>query len=211
MGSADCDDAFEKLVRAEMLKNRVERETIRVIMECCGQEKSFNKYYAHLSARLCEFQPQCKFSFQLAFWDTFKVFEGMPARKAANLAKLLYHLVAVSFDLRLHVLKAIDVSTPEDLPEAGMIFLTVFFTSIFDNFDDPDEVTRLIDTGIKKPGKNASADPNIGAVDEGEALRANLTVFFVQVLKVSPKNQKGSRFRSNLKVAIKACDPDNFF
>ena len=72
MGSSDCDDAFEKLVRAEMLKNRAERDTVRVLMECCGNEKSYNKYYSHLAARICEFQPQAKFSFQLAFWDAFK-------------------------------------------------------------------------------------------------------------------------------------------
>ena len=214
MGSADCDDAFEKLVRAEMLKNRTEKETVRVLMECCGNEKSFNKYYAHLAARICEFQPQCKFSFQLAFWDAFKTFEQTKARKAANLAKLLFHLVAVNFALRLSVLKAIDMSSPDELSETSMIFLTVFLSSILEHFDDPTDVVRLIETGIKKrrsTDKLSNEGDELGHMDDGEALRANLTVFFVQVLKVSPKYKKGSQFRVNLKAAIKACDTDNFF
>jgi hypothetical protein len=48
-------------------------------------------------------------------------------------------------------------------------------------------------------------------MDEGEALHASLTVFFMQVLKASPKYKKGSKFKANLKAAVKACDTDNFF
>jgi len=238
MGSADCDDSFEKLARAGMLKNRTERETVRVLVECCSNEKSYNKYYSHLASRICEFQPQCKFTFQLSFWDAFKQFDEMKVRKAANLAKLLFHLVAVHQCLRLDVLKALDMSSPDDLPEPAMIFLTIFFSSVFDHYGDPVAVSNLFKHGItqrkrkrKKNSKSDGDDDVFGdgdasdsgddgdgdcddfnrVVDESEALRANLTVFFVQVLKSSPKYKKGSKFRSNLKAAIKACDTDNFF
>jgi nucleolar MIF4G domain-containing protein 1 len=77
MGSEDCDDAFEKLVRAGMLKNRTERDTVRVLTECCGNEKTFNPFYAHLASRICDYQQQCKFTFQLSFWDTFKQFDSL--------------------------------------------------------------------------------------------------------------------------------------
>jgi nucleolar MIF4G domain-containing protein 1 len=148
MGSDDCDDAFEKLVRGGMLKARSEREAVRVLMECCGGEKSFNKFYAHLARRMLEYQPQGKFSLQLALWDTFKQFATLKVRKAANLAKLLFELVAVHRCLRLNVLRPIDVAAPEDLPEPALIFLTVFFTCIMHHFDDPLQVADLFRSGI---------------------------------------------------------------
>jgi nucleolar MIF4G domain-containing protein 1 len=204
MGSADCDDAFEKLVRAGMLKNRTERDTVRVLIECCGNEKSFNPFYSHLAARICGYQPQCKFTFQLSFWDTFKQFDQLKLRKAANLAKLLFHLVAVHRSLRMSLLKVVDMS-PDTIPESASIFLTIFFSSIFDHFDDPVDVVPLFPT--------SRPDATMGSVfesteDSGDALRESLSVFFLQTLKSSPKNKKNSKFRANLKAAVKACETD---
>jgi hypothetical protein len=44
--------------------------------------------------------------------------------------------------------------------------------------------------------------------DGNEALREGLSVFFLQTLKSSPKNKKGSKFRKNFKAAVKACATD---
>ena len=75
MGSMDCEDAFEKLVRGGMLKGKAERDVIRVLIECCCQEKSYNPYYAHLANRICEYQPSCNFTLRLTYWDAFKQFD----------------------------------------------------------------------------------------------------------------------------------------
>jgi nucleolar MIF4G domain-containing protein 1 len=215
MGSADCEDAYEKLVRAGMLKNRMERETVRVLMEGCGNEKAFNKFYALLASRICEYQPQCKFSLQLAFWDVFKQFESVKMRKVANLAKLLFHLVAVHGILKLGMLKVLDMATPNDMHENSLIFLTIFFSRILEHFDDTAQVHRLFEVGIPRGrgGEAVGKAPSDGLddmdhFDEGEGLRESISAFFIHTLKSSPKNQKGSRFRSNLKAAIKACEPD---
>jgi nucleolar MIF4G domain-containing protein 1 len=215
MGSIDFEDCFEKLVRAEMLKNRSERDTVRVVMECCGHESAFNPFYAHLAARICEYQPQCKFSLQLAFWDMFKQFDSLKARKVANLAKLLFHLVAMHNVLRLNVIKAIDLADIDELPEAALIFVTIFLSSILEHFEDPSDVFRLFENsiGLKKLTVNSDDedDNEIGRIDGLEALQANLTVFLAQVLQSSPKNKKGSKFRANLKAATKACNSNSIF
>ena len=216
MGAADCDDAFEKIVRAGVLKNRNERDTVRVLMECCGNEKNYNKFYEHLANRICEYQSRCRFTFQLAFWDIFKQLDEMKLRKAANLAKLLFALVAQHRVLKLNVLKAIDMTTPEELSESSTIFLTIFFSNMMEYFDDENAVADFFASAIhqgsqKMDADNDDDDDNLGHADEAEALRASFTLFFVQVLKSSPKYKKGSKFRANLKAAIKACDTDNFF
>jgi hypothetical protein len=108
------------------------------------------------------------------------------------------------------------MSSPEELSETAMIFLTIFLSSILEYFDDPGNVFRLFQSiGNKRKASSSSDilqdDDDMGHMDDGEALQANLTVFLVQILKVSPKYKKGSKFRANLKAAIKACDSNNFF
>ena len=158
---------------------------------------------------MCDFQPKCRFTFQLAYWDSFKQFEDMKARRAANLAKLLAHLIGVGHCLSLAVLKVIDIS-PEDMPEMGVIFLTILFTALFEMFDSPVEVISLFggiscQFGSKSQGEE---DNSAGAGDDGDALKENLSVFFLRYLKSSPKNIKKSKFRANFKAAVKACETD---
>lgn len=59
MGSSDCEDALEKILRLN-LKGAQEREIARVIIECCSQERSYNPFYAHLAERVCDRQPKLR-------------------------------------------------------------------------------------------------------------------------------------------------------
>uniref|UniRef100_A0A7S4AX47 MI domain-containing protein n=1 Tax=Pseudo-nitzschia australis TaxID=44445 RepID=A0A7S4AX47_9STRA len=205
MGGTDCEDTFEKLCRSSMLQNRNERDTVRVLMECCGNEKSYNKFYGHLAARICEYQPQSKFSLQLAYWDIFKQFDSIGARKAANLAKLLFHLVVTHHALKiLPVIKTIDLSDADDMDENTLIFLTILLSSTINYFDDPSEAKAVFAQRVSRSEDESGED------DSDETIRAGLLVFFMETLKSSPKNKKGSRFRKNFKAIVKELDTDGF-
>jgi nucleolar MIF4G domain-containing protein 1 len=214
MGSDDCQNAFEKLVQTKMLKGKNEREVVRVLVHCCGSEKVYNPYYAHLANRVCEYQPNSKFTFQLTFWDCFKQFDTMKARKAANLAKLLAHLI-MNYRMNMNVLKIIDIS-PNDMPEATIIFLTILFTNIFEGFEDTGQVTALFkkaEPSSEYLAKKANEEPNddeLGAKSDREALKENINIFLLHFLQSSPKNKKKSMFRKNLKAAVKACESGDF-
>lgn len=201
MSGNDCEDTFEKLCRSSMLQNRSERDTVRVLMECCGKEKTYNKFYGHLAARICEFQPQSKFSIQLAYWDAFKQLDSMPVRRAANLAKLLVDLVGTHQILRLlPVIKPIDFSDTE-MGENIAVFVTIVLSSILDYYDDPLAAKALFERQQKQPDILDEEQE-----DKEEGIRAGLLVFLIETLKSSPKNKKGSRFRKNFKAVVKALD-----
>jgi nucleolar MIF4G domain-containing protein 1 len=214
MGSDDCQDAFESLVRNGMLKGRNEREVIRIIVHCCGTEKVYNPYYAFLGARICEYQSNCRFTVQLTFWDCFKQFDSMKPRKAANLAKLLAYLL-MNNRLNLNVLKVIDVS-PDEMSEAAIIFLTILFTNIFESNEDSEQVVSLFKRGdpsresLEEKAKEAPEDDNVLGGNDRETLKENLSIFLLHFLQSSPKNEKKSLFRKNLKAAMKACESDGF-
>ena len=214
MGSDDCQDAFENLVRSDMLKGKNEREVVRIIVHCCGTEKVYNPYYAFLGNRISEYQSNCRFTFQLTFWDNFKQFETMKPRKAANLAKLLAYLL-MNNRLNLNVLKVIDIS-PDGMPEAAIIFLTILFTTIFETYSDPAQVTTLFKSGGPRKGylevkaREATDDDNLLDGNDRAALKENISIFLLHFLQSSPKNEKKSLFRKNLKTAVKACENDEF-
>lgn len=210
MGSTDCEDAFEKLVRAGMLKGKAERDVVRVLIECCSQEKSYNPYYAHLASRICEYQPSCNFTLRLTYWDAFKQFESMKPRKAANMAKLLAHLVCNGRGLNLNVLKVIEIDN-DGMSEKAIIFLMVLFTTLFEAFDDPLQVTGLFEAAFassKNKRKRSMGDEDDIPDDDNDGLKESLSLFLLQFLKKSPKNVKKSKFRTNFKAAVKACETD---
>ena len=127
MSSRDIDDAFERLQRLE-LKGKQDREVVRVIVECCAQEKSYNAFYSELASMLCAHNRQYKTSIQFIFWDNFKLFEDEVAgRRTVNLARMLAHLVA-AFHLPLASLKPIDMT---DLNANMVLFLATFFMALF--------------------------------------------------------------------------------
>ena len=69
-----------------------------MIIECCGQEKSYNPFYAELSKILCSNNRQYKTTFQFAFWDSFKVISNdtenkYKKRRILNLSRMLSQLV----------------------------------------------------------------------------------------------------------------------
>jgi nucleolar MIF4G domain-containing protein 1 len=51
MGSDDCAEAAEKLLRLP-LKGERDRDVVRVLVDCALSERPWNPYYAHVAARL---------------------------------------------------------------------------------------------------------------------------------------------------------------
>ena len=128
MSSRDVNDAFERLGKLD-LKGKQDREVMRVIVECCGQEKKYNAFYAELAALLCDRNHQFKMTLQFCFWDALKdMAEGrVKSRRAMNLAHLLAHIVC-TFHLPLAVIKPIDVT---QLTDSLVLFLATFFLEVF--------------------------------------------------------------------------------
>jgi nucleolar MIF4G domain-containing protein 1 len=213
MGSDDCQDAFQKIVRASLLKGKSEREVVRVLVHCCSQEKVYNPYYAYLAVRICEHQSKCKFTFQFTLWDTFKEFKGMKARKAANIAKLVAHLIK-EHKLNLNALKTIDIA-PDSMPEAAIIFLTILFSNIFEAYEEPMPVMEIFQRGeptkaqLMKQATESNENDDAFVGSGRQALKESISIFLMHYLENSPKNTKNSTFRKNLKVAIKICQEDN--
>lgn len=100
MSSTSVSDSFGKLERMDAFNSRKhhDRDAALVILYCCGHEKDYNPFYGYLAERMCLNSRGCRFTFEFALWDMFKLIPGskktdpMPKRKVRNLSHTLAHL-----------------------------------------------------------------------------------------------------------------------
>ncbi|XVE62530.1 hypothetical protein DITRI_Ditri06bG0125000 [Diplodiscus trichospermus] len=130
MSGEDYIDAFEKLLRLD-LPGKQDRDIVRVLVECCLQEKVFNKYYTVLAAKLCEHDKNHKFTLQYCLWDHFKELDSMPLIRSMHLAKFIAEMVA-SFTISLAVMKTVEWTDPRLLSPKRIMHLRMLFEAIFE-------------------------------------------------------------------------------
>ena len=125
MGADDYVDAHTRLTRLRLAKGQ-QPEMVRVLLECCGQEGVFNRFYALLAARLCESHREVRFGMTFAFWDAFKQLPELSLHRAANTAKLLANLVYMDA-VPITCLKVVHWSAPS---QRTIFFWQVFFVEL---------------------------------------------------------------------------------
>ncbi|KAK7690917.1 hypothetical protein QCA50_006020 [Cerrena zonata] len=68
MSSEDYVHACERLSQLKLTEVQ-QREIIRVILHCCGNEKLYNPYYTLIGQQLCRLSHSHKFTLQYCLWD----------------------------------------------------------------------------------------------------------------------------------------------
>jgi len=63
-----------------------DRDVMRVLVECCLQEKVFNKYYTVLASKLCEHDKNHKFTLQVLNFSIWHLFHN----KHIGVSDMLY-------------------------------------------------------------------------------------------------------------------------
>ncbi|XP_052155498.1 uncharacterized protein LOC127773471 [Oryza glaberrima] len=184
MSAEDYVDAFEKLLRLD-LSGKQDREIIRVIVDCCLQEKMFNKYYAVLASKLCSHDKNHKFSLQYCIWDHFKELDNMELNRSMNLAKLVAEMLA-NFTLSLATLKVVKNLAVEMIPKR-----IIHFRMLFETLLQKDDAVVW------------NAFTRIAGLPELEILRDGIVLFIKQ--HVIAKDT-GKDLASKFKIAKKALD-----
>ncbi|KAK1431322.1 hypothetical protein QVD17_07779 [Tagetes erecta] len=144
MNGEDYIDAFEKLLRLD-LQGTQDREIMRVLVECCLQEKVFNKYFCVLASKLCNHKKYHRFTLQCCIWDHYaelesmqpmrsKELESMQQTRSTNLAKFIAEMVS-SFTLSLVVLQKADLHDTTKLTPRKIDHFRMFFKAVFEYAD----------------------------------------------------------------------------
>ncbi|KAG6900793.1 hypothetical protein C0993_000112 [Termitomyces sp. T159_Od127] len=68
MSSEDYVDACERLSQLNLTEVQ-QREIVRVLIHCCGNEKTYNPYYTLVCQQLCRTSHSYKITLQFSLWD----------------------------------------------------------------------------------------------------------------------------------------------
>ncbi|KAF9118783.1 suppressor of glycerol defect [Mortierella sp. 14UC] len=181
MSSEDYIDAFERLIKLN-LKEVQQREIIRVLLHCAGNEMVHNPYYTLVGQRLCQHDHSFKITFQYSLWDLLremgatdvggmeKVKDGqviglddgisnsdgkkVPLRRIVNLSKM-YAFLITSQDLSLVMLKTVTFTS---LPAQPTLFFQLLMTNIIVSSQPQPQQQQEGSKGRSKNNAQAVAD-----------------------------------------------------
>jgi len=205
MGSEDCADAYEKLLRLK-LKDKQEREIIRVLIYCCGQEKTYNPYYAFIAQKLCFYSHSHKITFQYALWDFLKeTLETCPLHKLLNTGKLYAHLIACK-SLSMSIFKIVDftnLSSPR-----LQLFLRIIILNTLSRISEEQDIREIFDPRKWQSKKKQSfeLDSNISGLADGISLFSRKFLFIglnnhiIEMEKIPELKKKCNIMQEALKV-----------
>ncbi|KAK3819801.1 MAG: hypothetical protein J3Q66DRAFT_297038 [Benniella sp.] len=200
MSSEDYMDAFERLLRLN-LKEVQQREIVRVLLHCAGNEMVYNPYYTLVGQRLSQHDHSFKITFQYALWDFLremgatdvggmeKVRDGqvvgledgvdasgkkVPLRRIVNLSKM-YGFLITSQDLSLVMLKTVTFTSLQEQP-------TTFFQLLLTNIilSSQPQLQLQEGTSKEKPKYNAQALADIFIRAAVNPTLAQGIIFFLQ-------------------------------
>ncbi|KAK7050892.1 suppressor of glycerol defect [Paramarasmius palmivorus] len=176
MSSDDYVDACERLAELKLTEVQ-QRDIVRVLIHCCGNEKSYNPYYTLVCQHLCERSHSYKITLQYCLWDflrdmgetevggmevikSLKEGEGFDVKSISssrlrNVAKAYAWWIAKD-SISLAVLKPVDFT---QLKSQTRTFLRELFVNIFVCSQSS---SPLIDSN----GQGISTTRNRGAIEE---------------------------------------------
>ncbi|KAL1557766.1 pre-mRNA-splicing factor CWC22 [Salvia divinorum] len=122
--SLDFEEAGHKLLKIRGM----EKELCIMLLECCGAQTTYIRYYALVGQRLCMINRNHQESFEKCFADLYSMIHRLETVKLTNVAKFFAHLLATDA-LPWHVLACIHL-TEEETTSSSRIFLKILFQEL---------------------------------------------------------------------------------
>ncbi|XP_056317885.1 nucleolar MIF4G domain-containing protein 1 [Danio aesculapii] len=190
MSSEDFLDAYEKLLRLG-LKDQQEREIVHVLMDCCLQEKMFNRFYAVLAEKLCSHDRRFQMTFQFSLWDKFRDLANLSSRSFSNLVQLVTHLLHRK-SLSLSILKAIEFG---ELDKPKVKFLKQILSKLLKE-TEPEDLLNIFG--------RISGIPKLGMLREG--LKLFISHFLLRTVHTQEPAEQAKVLKDRAEVATKAME-----
>ncbi|XP_021929465.1 pre-mRNA-splicing factor CWC22 homolog [Zootermopsis nevadensis] len=125
--SLDFEECAHKLMRME-LKPGQEMELCHMFLDCCAEQRTYEKFYGLLAQRFCQMNKIFIPPFQQIFRDTYDTIHRLDTNKLRNVAKFFAHLLftdAISWE----VLSFIHLNEDETT-SSSRIFIKILFLEL---------------------------------------------------------------------------------
>ncbi|XP_075213065.1 pre-mRNA-splicing factor nucampholin [Lycorma delicatula] len=125
--SLDFEECAHKLLRME-LKPGQEIEMCHMFLDCCAEQRTYEKFFGLLAQRFCQINKMYVGPFEQIFKDSYSTIHRVETNKLRNVAKLFAHLLytdAISWE----VLSTIRLNE-DDTTSSSRIFIKILFQEL---------------------------------------------------------------------------------
>ncbi|XP_039280314.1 pre-mRNA-splicing factor CWC22 homolog isoform X2 [Nilaparvata lugens] len=125
--SLDFEECAHKLLRMQ-LKPGQEIEMCHMFLDCCAEQRTYEKFFGLLAERFCQINKIYVAPFEQIFKDSYTTIHRVETNKLRNVAKLFAHLLhtdAISWE----VLSIIRLNE-EDTTSSSRIFIKILFLEL---------------------------------------------------------------------------------
>ncbi|XP_076269376.1 pre-mRNA-splicing factor nucampholin [Rhynchophorus ferrugineus] len=125
--SLDFEECAHKLLKME-LKPGQEIELCHMFLDCCAEQRTYEKFYGLLAQRFCQINKQYVEPFQQIFKDTYATTHRLDANRLRNVSKFFAHLLftdAIGWEV-LEIMKMNE----EDTNSSSRIFIKILFQEL---------------------------------------------------------------------------------
>ncbi|XP_050226929.1 uncharacterized protein LOC126676706 [Mercurialis annua] len=127
MGSVSFEECGHKLLKIKLEPGQ-EMVICSMILDCCSQEKTYNRFYGLLGQRFCTIKKVYQDSFEECFVQQYSMIHRLETNKIRNVAMVFAHLLAADA-LPWNVLSYIRL-TEDDTTSSSRIFLKFLFQEL---------------------------------------------------------------------------------
>ncbi|KAJ9599114.1 hypothetical protein L9F63_010382, partial [Diploptera punctata] len=125
--SLDFEECAHKLMRME-LKPGQEIELCHMFLDCCAEQRTYEKFFGLLAQRFCQINKIFIPPFEQIFRDTYDTIHRLDTNKLRNVAKIFAHLLftdAISWEVLSHI-----HLNEEETTSSSRIFIKILFQEL---------------------------------------------------------------------------------
>ncbi|WAR10249.1 CWC22-like protein, partial [Mya arenaria] len=141
-GSSEQEECAHKLLKMELRPGQ-EVELCYMILDCCAQMRTYEKFYGLLAGRFCMIDKKYVTPFQAMFREQYETIHRLETNKLRNVAKFFAHLLHTD-SISWAVLECMKLNE-DDTTSASRIFIKILFQELSEYLGLPKLNDRLKD------------------------------------------------------------------
>ncbi|XP_078084633.1 pre-mRNA-splicing factor CWC22 homolog isoform X2 [Mustelus asterias] len=144
--SLDFEECAHKLLKMEFPESQT-KELCNMILDCCAQQRTYEKFFGLLAGRFCMLKKDYMESFEGIFKEQYETIHRLETNKLRNVAKMFAHLLYTD-SIPWSVLDCIHLSE-ETTTSSSRIFVKILFQELCEYMGLPKLNQRLQDMTLQ--------------------------------------------------------------
>ncbi|XP_078460071.1 pre-mRNA-splicing factor CWC22 homolog isoform X2 [Lampetra planeri] len=140
--SLDFEECAHKLLKMELPAGQ-EKELCNMILDCCAQQRTYEKFFGLLAGRFSLLKKEYMESYEALFREQYEAIHRLETNKLRNVAKLFAHLLFTD-SIPWSVLESVVLSE-DTTTSSSRIFVKILFQELCEYMGLPRLNTRLKD------------------------------------------------------------------